>query len=325
MRLSIIVPVYNVEKYLRRCVDSILGQTFRDFEVLLVDDGSKDGCGAICDGYAAADSRVRVLHQRNGGYSSAMNHGLTEARGEWLGIVEPDDWIEPDMYARLLEQATDDVEVVKTNFVKFHAETGEQRNTIWTRIDRYGLMSGHPSIWTCIYRRELIERNHIRFTAVPGAAWTDNLFLYQTLVLAREVRYVEHIAYHYLVKSWRNLDQCGNFRYPLDRMLEIVQWLSGAGIRDPKVWESVGTRTVLYARTSYDKAKVRELKEYRRKVREIARAMPEWVAVDRQLGHILRNPLITMWYDKHIRGGVVTGPVRKVYRWLRGTGEFARG
>ena len=91
--VSIIVPVYNAEEHLRRCVDSILVQTFSDFELLLIDDGSKDGSAAICDEYTIKDSRVRVFHKENGGGSSARNLGLDNAQGEWIAFVDSDDFI----------------------------------------------------------------------------------------------------------------------------------------------------------------------------------------------------------------------------------------
>ncbi|EOS8043420.1 glycosyltransferase, partial [Enterococcus faecium] len=101
--ISIIVPVYKVEPYLRKCVDSILAQTFTDFEVILVDDGSPDNSGKICDEYASKDSRVRVIHKKNGGLSSARNAGIDVARGKYLGFVDSDDYIEKDMYELLYD------------------------------------------------------------------------------------------------------------------------------------------------------------------------------------------------------------------------------
>lgn len=103
--LSIIVPVYKVEDYLERCLDSILAQSYKNFELILVDDGSPDGCGAICDRYEEKDSRVRVIHKENGGVSSARNVGLAQVRGEWIGWVDPDDWVDPDMYTYLMDAA----------------------------------------------------------------------------------------------------------------------------------------------------------------------------------------------------------------------------
>ncbi len=108
--ISVIVPVYNVEKYIHRCVDSILLQSFTDFELILIDDGSPDNCGAICDEYAAKDSRVKVIHQKNAKLSAARNSGIDIAQGEWIAMIDSDDWIHKD-YLRLLhegaEQETD--------------------------------------------------------------------------------------------------------------------------------------------------------------------------------------------------------------------------
>ena len=93
-KISVIVPVYNVEKYLHKCIDSILVQTFTDFELLLIDDGSTDKSGDICDEYAVKDARVRVFHTENRGVSAARNHGLREASGDWICFVDSDDWVE---------------------------------------------------------------------------------------------------------------------------------------------------------------------------------------------------------------------------------------
>ena len=100
-KISVIVPIYNVEKYLPRCIDSILSQTFTDFELILVDDGSPDNCGEICDEYASRDSRIRVIHKENGGVSSARNAGLKDSVGKWISFVDSDDWLHPQ-YLELL-------------------------------------------------------------------------------------------------------------------------------------------------------------------------------------------------------------------------------
>lgn len=105
VELSVIVPVYKVETYLPKCIDSILAQTFRNFELILVDDGSPDNCGRICEEYAAQDSRIKVIHQANAGVSAARNAGLETAEGAYIGFVDADDWIEPEMYDTMLNTA----------------------------------------------------------------------------------------------------------------------------------------------------------------------------------------------------------------------------
>lgn len=107
-KISIIVPVYKAEKYLNRCVDSILAQTFTDFELLLIDDGSPDKSGEICDEYARKDSRVRVIHKENGGVSSARQRGLDESIGEYTIHADPDDWVEPELLAEMYQKAKDE-------------------------------------------------------------------------------------------------------------------------------------------------------------------------------------------------------------------------
>ncbi len=112
--ISVIVPVYNVEPYLRKCLDSIVNQTYRNLEILVIDDGSADGSGAICDSFAEKDERVVVFHTENRGLSAARNLGLDNATGDWIGFVDSDDWIEPDMYEVLIKR----VEETKADVVE---------------------------------------------------------------------------------------------------------------------------------------------------------------------------------------------------------------
>lgn len=117
-KLSVIVPVYNTEKYLRECVDSILAQTFTDFELILVDDGSTDGSGAICDEYAKQDDRVQVIHQENGGAVAARRKGSSQARGEYISVIDSDDWISQYMYQDMMTKAeTYDADMILCDMV----------------------------------------------------------------------------------------------------------------------------------------------------------------------------------------------------------------
>ena len=125
-KISIIVPVYNTEQYLPRCLNSILSQSFIDFELLLVDDGSIDGSGSICDKYAAKDNRVRVFHKENGGVSSARNLGLDEAKGEWICFVDSDDEMLPNGLQTLANGICDEVDIVMGGYEE---------------VDEFGVMS----------------------------------------------------------------------------------------------------------------------------------------------------------------------------------------
>lgn len=167
--ISVIVPVYNVEEYLPRCVDSILAQTYQNLEVILVDDGTRDASDKICDDYAVKDPRVRVIHKENGGLSSARNAGMDIATGEYFGFVDSDDWIEPDMYAHLLERMQHyDAKMACAGRYDVESETGSK--TVGLCPPREELVSGEELVkriflwdnidsaaWDKLYHRSLFE------------------------------------------------------------------------------------------------------------------------------------------------------------------------
>lgn len=171
--ISVIVPVYKVEPYLRKCVESIQAQTHRNLEIILVDDGSPDTCGVICDELAAQDARIQVIHKENGGLSSARNAGLEIAQGEYIGFVDSDDWLEPEAYEWLLDMAlSEDVRLVCA---------GRYDCTSWSGTRQVGLC---PSAREVISGQELARRI-FRWENVDSAAW-DKLYHRS---LFREIRY----------------------------------------------------------------------------------------------------------------------------------------
>ncbi len=170
--ISVIVPVYNAEKYIHRCVDSILGQTYADFELILVDDGSPDNCGAICDEYAAKDSRVVVIHQQNGGLSAARNAGIdwafAHSDSQWLSFIDSDDWVHPEYLQRLLDAALEhDVSVSICGY----AETSGPNPT----IDPAALA---PTLWNV---EDFYIQHNLNATIACGKLYHKESF--------REIRY----------------------------------------------------------------------------------------------------------------------------------------
>lgn len=167
-KVSIIVPIYNLEKYVRHCVDSILVQTYTDFELLLIDDGSKDGSGKICDEYAELDSRIHVFHKENGGLCSARNHGLDKARGEWIMYVDGDDWLEPDTLELLLLKAEETgADIVFADFwFDFSDRRIESGFYDWRNQGINGLREYIVSPWNCIWgsiqKKSIYDENGLR-------------------------------------------------------------------------------------------------------------------------------------------------------------------
>ena len=186
--VSVIVPTYNTEAFLDQCLLSIRNQKHAELEILCVNDGSTDGSLAIMQRHAAEDARVRIIDKENGGYGAGCNRGIAEARGEWISIVEPDDWIDATMYEEMLAFAvgfTDPVDVIKTPWwdIKFWDDpermkpypcllTGRVRRSVApvTIRELPQLLAYHPGIWSALYRRDFLLGAGIRFPEYPGRA-----------------------------------------------------------------------------------------------------------------------------------------------------------
>lgn len=159
-KISVIVPVYNTEQYLPRCIDSILSQTFTDFELLLIDDGSKDNSGKICDEYAAKDSRIRVFHKENGGVSSARNMGLNNAQGEWITFVDSDDYLIEHSGFNLLARTDIEADLIVYSFLWNNELVRCPSSNHFEEI----FFSYHSIvIWSKIYKRSIIQQNRLYF------------------------------------------------------------------------------------------------------------------------------------------------------------------
>lgn len=204
--ISVVVPVYKVEPYLRRCVDSILQQTYRDFELILVDDGSPDSCGSICDAYAQTDRRIHVIHQKNGGLSAARNAGIDWVFGNsdsrWFTFIDSDDWIHPQTLERLLQAA----EAYNTAVsVCGYAETAGENPAVtaesmcacsvdprWFYCSRF---INATVAWGKLYRRELFE--NVRYPV--GKIHEDEFVTYRLLMESGRIAVLEAPLYAYFV------------------------------------------------------------------------------------------------------------------------------
>ena len=205
--VSVIVPVYNAEAYLEQCLESLLGQTYGNTEILLVDDGSTDGSGALCDAYAAKDARIKTLHKENGGASSARNAGLREATGDYIYFLDSDDHIEPTLLEKLLLSAKEnDADLVFFDAWALDENTGRISETNYNHRERYAPDTGknlmakmvankdfHMGVWQLFYRKAFLDRTQLRF--VEGIIYEDFLFTCRAYCLAERVSYVPEFLY----------------------------------------------------------------------------------------------------------------------------------
>jgi glycosyltransferase involved in cell wall biosynthesis len=203
-RISIIVPVYNVEHFIHECIESILNQTFSDFELILVNDGSTDQSGSICNEFAKKDTRVTVIHKKNGGQSSARNRGIDTAKGEYIGFVDSDDWIHQDMYKILHNYAIEkDVDIAACNLMQYNKDSiGHlySNNTTDEIFDKPSAMhelylNERLTFSPCnkLYKKELFKG--IRFK--EGSILEDMDFAYKVINIANKVYYTGQALYFY--------------------------------------------------------------------------------------------------------------------------------
>lgn len=215
-KVSIVVPIYNVERYLRQCLDSIANQTLEDIEVICVNDGSKDSSLDIIMEYVNNDSRFKVIDKENSGYGASMNRGFDMASGEYIGIVESDDYAEPDMFEKLYSCAKEnDLDACKSGFYYYYSVPVEKNipspiasHVMCKRVfcpttdfkslrEQIEFFNIKPTIWSAIYRSDFIRENNIRFTETPGASFQDTAFNFKVWALAKRVKLLEECFLHY--------------------------------------------------------------------------------------------------------------------------------
>ena len=211
--VTVILPIFNTARYLEQCLTSVCSQTLKNIEIICVDDGSTDDSPRIMDAFAKNDPRVKVIHKENGGYGKAVNVGLSKASGEYIAIVEPDDYIDTTMYEKLHAKAVefDRPDIVKAAYWRVcDADTEDQEilpafyyhhvahtNVLFTLDQDAEFLYHHPSIWTAIYKRSFLDDFGIRMHEIPGAGWADNPWLIETLVQARSIVYLDECLYYY--------------------------------------------------------------------------------------------------------------------------------
>ena len=217
--VSIIVPVYNAESYLNRCIDSILNQEYSDYELFLVDDGSKDSSGAICDAYAAKDDRIHVIHKENTGVSDSRNTAICQARGTYLQFLDSDDWITPDATKLLVRAATEhNCDMVIADFYRVVGERVSHKGDIeedgvFSREEFASHMMENPAdfyygvLWNKLYRRDLIEKYQLRMD--PSISWCEDFLFNLEYILHANVFYALQAPIYYYVKTKGSLASQG--------------------------------------------------------------------------------------------------------------------
>lgn len=279
VKVSIIVPIYNVEKYLDRCMDSLLNQTLKDIEIIMVDDGSPDNCPQMCDEYAKKDNRVKVIHKRNAGLGEARNSGLEIVVGEYVAFVDSDDFVEREMYEKLYKTAQEtNSDTVYCGFSKYlnngktirhqHAQTlltFKNRNVNNLLLDFIASSPDYKqdwkyemSVWHGIYSTKIIQNQNIRFVSERIILSEDLPFQVKYLKEAKAVAYMPECYYYYCMNNSGSLTHANYSPDKLCRTIKLINFLTketlainGADIRVKRFFICY-LRALLYGIVSSD-------------------------------------------------------------------------
>ena len=199
-KVSIIMPTLNVKPYIKQCIESVVNQTLNDIEIIIVDAGSTDGTLEILKEYESKDSRITLLHSDQKSYGHQMNMAIDIITGEYMGIVETDDYVAYEMFEELYKLSNNgEYDLVKSSFIYVNEDTNEiykDKNMYKQQIpddkpfnlkDNAYLLTGHPSIWAGIYKTDFIKSNNIKFMEAPGGGWVDNPFFHETACFAKTI------------------------------------------------------------------------------------------------------------------------------------------
>ncbi len=234
--ISVIIPIYNVAPYLAQCLDSVIGQTLQDIEIICINDGSTDNSPTILEEYQYRDSRIKVIHKPNTGYGHSMNMGLSEAQGEYLSIIESDDIAQSQMLETLYNTACRHgfTDIVKGKFLYYWSQkkTTKKMNDsffhhydiIFNPLDEISVFLAPPCIWSGIYKRSFIQQHNISFNETEGASYQDVAFNFKSMACAKTMVLVDYISILYrqdnagssvkqrdkvysIIKEYENIDQ----------------------------------------------------------------------------------------------------------------------
>ncbi|MEY8611968.1 glycosyltransferase [Parabacteroides segnis] len=200
-KVSIIVPVYNVQEFLPDCIESILSQSLTDFELLLIDDGSQDNSGDICDDFAKKDIRVQVFHKQNGGVSSARNLGLEQAKGEWIAFVDSDDYCGKEYLSPLLANDLDGIDIIQVGFFqglkdgKYYIQRSDTSRII-SNVEYFSRKYCRAFCWIHLIRTRIIKNNHLLFN-VDLAYSEDKEFIYKLVLYSTNILILPTAEYYY--------------------------------------------------------------------------------------------------------------------------------
>ena len=260
-KVSVILPSLNVKDYIKQCIESVINQTLKDIEILCVDAGSDDGTLDILKEYAKKDERVRVFFSNKKSYGAQVNQGIRNAKGQYISIIETDDYVKEDMLESLYNLSEYGyIDIIKSTFYHLYEDGGEQRividkvkrnltypGTKFIAEKQPLFLEGHPSIWAAIYKRSFLINNDIKFLEEEGGAWVDNPFFYESALKADGIVY-KNVPYYFYRESNQNSssNNLKDLSIPLKRIKDMFEVLDNLNCNNEKIKESLYRRLLRY-------------------------------------------------------------------------------
>ena len=212
VKISIVMPIFNASEFLHQSLGGLVKQTLNDIEIICVNDGSTDNSLEIMQQYAYRDKRIKIIDKKNSGYGNTMNLGMSIARGEYIGILEPDDYADINMFEMLYQEALHyEADVVKSNYFEYSQKentnifcevlAGQTYNQVSNAWENERIPFLRPCIWSAIYKRTLLQDNNILFNETPGASYQDTAFAFKVWVCAKRVVFVKDAYLHYRIDN----------------------------------------------------------------------------------------------------------------------------
>lgn len=248
-KVSILVPCYNVEAYVRECLNSLINQTLSEIEIICINDGSTDNTGSILQSFQSCDHRIKIINKENTGYGDSMNIGLSYCRGEYVGIVESDDFIEPTMYQDLYANAKKyELDQIRSGYFLYkdgqdiseHLFPEVLKETVFKPVDQTKVFYLPPAIWASIYNLDWLKKNKIKFLPTPGASYQDRSFSFKTLYCCKRFMMLNKAYLHYRQHAGNSVKSPNKVQYICQEWEEIFNFL-----RDDKTGLSKGVWDVL--------------------------------------------------------------------------------
>ena len=224
-KISVLVPIYNSSEYLRECLNSLKNQTLDEVEFILINDGSVDNSLEIMREYEKLDRRFRIIDKKNTGYGDSLNKGIGVARGKYIGIVEPDDFCNRNMFKVLGELAEKNCADIVRGGYYYHSEKGnEEKKTVFAEenkkifypIKDYNIFCEPPAIWSAVYKKSFLKDNNIKFLPTPGASYQDTGFYIKTLACANKIVFINRPFYYY------RIDNCNSSVKDKEKVMAVV-------------------------------------------------------------------------------------------------------